>query len=87
MKIRFSPTLDKVMDPIRELDFCHSVSVAEVLRILGEQTPDFAPYAGFSSSDKHPYGLLVWRNGKLLTLNDILAPDDEVEMIAMVAGG
>jgi hypothetical protein len=55
--------------------------------MLREQNPDFEPYAGFGPKDKHAYGLLVWRGRKLLTLDDILAPTDEVEMIVMVAGG
>jgi hypothetical protein len=87
LKIRFLPPLNRILGQVRELDFSHPVSVAHVLRLLREQNPDFAPYAGFGPKDKHAYGLLVWRERKLLTLDDILAPTDEVEMIIMVAGG
>jgi len=66
---------------------CRPVSVAEVLRGLCEQTPALRPFAGFGSGDKQPYGLLVWRNRELLTLDDMLRPEDEVEMIPMVSGG
>jgi hypothetical protein len=87
LKIRFLPPLNRILGPVRELDFSNPVSVAHVLRLLREQNPDFAPYAGFGPKDKHAYGLLVWRGRKLLTLDDILTPTDEVEMIVMVAGG
>ncbi len=87
LKIKFSPPLNRILGPVRELDFSHPVSVAKVLQLLREQTPAFAPYAGFGPKDKQAYGLLVWREGNLLTLDDILAPTDEVEMIVMVAGG
>jgi len=87
MKIRFSPPLDKIMDPTRALDSPRPVRVAHVLRIMAEQTPAFAPYAGFTCGDKHAYGLLVWRDGNLLELEDIVEPNDALEMIAMVAGG
>ncbi len=87
MKITFFPPLDKILDPMRELDIPGPISVAETLQVLWDETPDFTPYAGFSRGDTHPRGLLVWRNRKLLTLDDMLDPDDEVEMIAMVAGG
>ena len=87
MKIKFFAPLNRIFGPIKELDFSHPVSVADVLRLLLEQEPDFALYAGFSSGDKHAWGLLVWRGKNLLTLNDMLTPEDEVEMIVMVAGG
>ena len=87
MKIKFSAPLNRIFGPIKVLDFSHPASVADVLRLLLEQEPDFAPYAGFSSGDKHPWGLLVWREKNLLTLSDMVTPEDEVEMIVMVAGG
>ena len=87
LKIKFFPPLDKIVTPVRELNVPGPISVAEVLQVLREETPDFTPYAGFNRGDTHPRGLLVWRNRKLLTLDDILNPDDEVEMIAMVTGG
>ncbi len=87
MNIRFSPPLDSIMGSMRHLAVTHPVSVAEALRMLQDQTPALRPYAGFGDGDKQPYGLLVWRGRELLDLKDILTPEDELEMIAMVAGG
>ncbi|MCX5908101.1 MAG: hypothetical protein NTY64_13205, partial [Deltaproteobacteria bacterium] len=71
----------------RELAMEHPVSLADLLYSLTEATPDLAPYAGFGPKDVQPYGLLVWRDGKMLTLADILNPTDELEFIVMIAGG
>jgi hypothetical protein len=87
LKIKLFSPLDRILGPMKELHFTDSVSVAEVLRSLIEETPDFAPYAGFGPKDVHPYALLVWRDGKVLKLSDALYPTDEVEMLLMVPGG
>ena len=87
MRIKFFAPLNRIFGPIKELEFPNPVSVAEVLSLLRDQEPDFALYAGHSPADKHAWGLLVWRGKNLLNLNDILSPDDEIEMIIMVAGG
>jgi hypothetical protein len=87
LKIKFYAPLDKIFDPVRELDVAVPVSVGETLRILGDETPGFTPFSGFGPDDTHPHGLLVWRKGELLTLKDLIGPGDEVEMIVMVAGG
>jgi len=75
------------MRPVRKLGASCPISLAEALRMLCDQTPAFKPYAGFDIGDKQPYGLLVWRDKKLLTLEDMLMPEDDLEMIVMVAGG
>ena len=87
MKIQLFPPLDKILTPSKQLDVPGPISVADLLRILQEEAPRFARYGGFGHGDTQPRGLLVWRDRELLTLKDMLAPDDEVEMIAMVAGG
>jgi hypothetical protein len=87
LKVRLYPPLDRMVGPSREMHFDRPVSVAEVLRLLTDEVPDFARYAGFGPGDVQPYGLLVWRNNKVLKLSDALQPNDEVEMRLMVAGG
>jgi hypothetical protein len=87
MKIKLHPPLDQIMGPVRELAMEHPVSLADLLHSLTEATPDLVPYAGFGPKDVQPYGLLVWRDGKILTLADILNPTDELEFIVMIAGG
>jgi hypothetical protein len=87
MKIKLHTPLDQIMGPVRELAMEHPVSLADLLHSLTEATPGLAPYAGFGPTDVQPYGLLVWRDGKMLTLADILNPTDELEFIVMIAGG
>lgn len=87
MKIRTHAPLDKIMGPAKELTFQTPIPLSDLLRFLMEETPELKPYAGFRPKDVQPYGLLVWRGGKLLTLSDVVNPMDELEMIPMVAGG
>ncbi len=87
MKIKTHPPLDQIMGPVKELPVDHPVSLADLLRSLLEETPALAPYAGFGPKDVQPFSLLVWRAGKMLTLADILNPNDELEFIVMIAGG
>ena len=75
------------MGPAREVSIDHPVPLADLLRSLMEETPELAPYGGFGPKDVQPFGLLVWRDGKMLTLADILNPTDELEFIVMIAGG
>lgn len=75
------------MGPLREVFLKDPVSLADLLRFLTAERPGLSPYSGFGPKDVQPYGLLVWRDGKLLTLADILNPADELEMIPMAAGG
>jgi molybdopterin converting factor small subunit len=79
--------LDRILGPFKEVNLSHSSSLGDLLRFLVEETPALKPYAGFGPKDVQPYGLLVWRDGKLLTLLDIVNPTDELEIIPMVAGG
>ena len=87
MKIKMRAPFDRIMGPVKEVSLQHPVSLAELLRALGKESPGFMPYAGFGPKDVQPYGLSVWRDGELLTLKDILDPTDELEMIPMIAGG
>ena len=87
MKIRLHPPLDRIMGPMKEVSIDHPVSLADLLRFLTEEIADLTPYAGFGPKDVQPYGLLVWRDGKMLTLADILNPTDELEFVVMIAGG
>jgi molybdopterin converting factor small subunit len=87
LKIKVRAPLDKIMGPVKEVSLQNHASLADVLRILVKESPELKAYAGFGPSDVQPYGLLVWRSGKLLTLSDIVNPMDELEMIPMVAGG
>ena len=79
--------LDRILGPFKEVSLPHPATLADLLRFLAEESPELMPYAGFGPKDVQPYGLLVWRGGKLLTLSDIVNPIDELEMIPMVAGG
>jgi molybdopterin converting factor small subunit len=79
--------LDRIMGPLKEVSLKHPTSLADLLRILAEESPELKPYAGFGFKDVQPYALLVWRDGELLTLMDSVNPNDEVEMIPMIAGG
>jgi hypothetical protein len=76
-----------MLGPLKEIDLSAPSTLGELLRFLVEETPELKPYAGFGPKDVQPYGLLVWREGKLLTLSDIVTSTDELEMIPMVAGG
>ncbi len=87
MKIKTRIPLDRILGPYREVDLPHPTSLSDLLRLLMEERPELKPYAGFGPKDVQPYGLLVWRDGKVLTLSDIVNPMDELEMIPMVAGG
>jgi hypothetical protein len=87
MKIKLHPPLDRIMGPVKEVAIDRPVPLADLLRSLMEETPDLRPYAGFGPKDVQPFGLLVWRAGKMLTLADILNPTDELEFIVMIAGG
>ncbi len=79
--------LDRILGPFKEVSLSQPSTLGGLLRILVEETPELKPYAGFGPGDVQPYGLLVWRDGKVLTLSDIVNPMDELEMIPMVAGG
>jgi hypothetical protein len=87
LKIKIHPPLDQIVGRVKEISLAHAVSLADLLRSLAEETPALAPYSGFGPKDVQPYGLLTWRDGKLLTLADTLNPTDELEMIPMIAGG
>ncbi len=87
MKIETRAPLDRILGPLKEVDLPHPFTLGDLLRLLSEEAPELKPYAGFGPNDVQPYGLLVWRGGKLLTLADIVNPMDELEMIPMVAGG
>jgi hypothetical protein len=87
MKIKLHPPLDRIVGSAKEVIIDHPVSLADLLRSLMEEKPELAPYAGFGPKDVQPFGLLVWRAGKMLTLADILDPTDELEFIVMIAGG
>ncbi len=79
--------LDQIVGRVKEVPLTHPISLADLLRCLAKETPALAPLVGFGPKDVQPYGLLIWRDGKLLTLVDVLNPTDDLEMIPMVAGG
>ncbi len=87
MKIKMHSPLDQIVGRVKEVQVTHPISLADLLRSLAKETPVLAPYLGFGPKDVQPYGLLIWRDGKLLTLVDVLNPMDDLEMIPMVAGG
>jgi len=87
LKIKARAPLDKIMGSLKEVSLAHPATLADLLRFLMEETPKLKPFAGFRPGDVQPYGLLVWRGAKLLTLTDIVNSMDELEMIPMVAGG
>ncbi len=87
MIIKWFPPLDKLFGRVSELALDGPTELREVLIGLRNEKPEFAPYANFGPEDVQPYGLLVWRGGQVLTLRDVVNPDDEVEMIVMIAGG
>jgi len=87
VKIKWLPPLDRLFGPENTVSLPEGTTVAQLLTDLTGKEPDFAPYGGFGPNDRQPFGLLIWRSGQMLTLADELGPEDEVEMIAMVAGG
>lgn len=87
MKIKMRAPLDRILGPFKEVNLSHPSTLGDLLRSLVEETPELKSYAGFGPKDIQPYGLLVWRGGKVLTLSDIVNPMDDLEMIPMVAGG
>jgi len=87
LKIKTRAPLDKIIGAVKELTLQNPVPLSDLLRMLMEEAPELKPYAGFRPGDVQPYGLLVWRGAKLLTLTDMVHPTDELEMIPMVAGG
>jgi hypothetical protein len=87
LKIKMHPPLDRILGPVKEVFLPGSISLAELLRQLTEEAPGLAPYSKFGPKDVQPLAVLVWRQGKLLTLADTLNPADELEMIPMIAGG
>ena len=87
MKIRFHPPLDRLAGGSREMDFSHPVSVADLLRLLKRKMPFLVPYIGFSPPGKQAHGILIWKGQKLLELDDMLLPNDCIEIIVMAAGG
>ena len=87
MRIKWFPPLDRFFGPESSLDLTGQTSLAELLTRLMDGRPEFEPFAKFGPGDTQPYGLLVWRRGKVLNLQDVLQPEDELEMIVMVSGG
>jgi hypothetical protein len=87
LKIKMYPPLDQIVGRVKEVSLAHPISLADLLRSLTDEMPVLSPYAGFGPKDVQPYGLLIWRDGRLLTLAEILNPTDELEMIPMIAGG
>jgi len=87
LKIKLHAPLDRILGSIKEIPMEHPTSVGDLLRILAEETPELRPYAGFGPEDVQPYALLTWREGRMLTLQDMLNPADELEMMLMIAGG
>ncbi len=87
MRVRFHPPLDRIFGPTKDWPIDRPTAVASFLRSLVAEEPALAPYAGFGPRDVQPYALLIWREGRVLTLQDILDPTDELEMMPMIAGG
>lgn len=87
MLIKWFPPLDRIFGPQTEYEAARPLALRTVLIDLRETEPDFLPYANFGPEDRQPYGLMVWRSGQVLGLDDPVGPDDELEMIIMIAGG
>jgi len=87
LEIVFFPPIDAIMGASMNLDTPEWLTVGEVLQLLEDRVPEFAPYGGFEKGDTQPRGLLVWRDHMLLNLKDLLKADDRIEVIPMVAGG
>ena len=87
LKITWTPPLDKFFSKTTDYPIDGEQTLATVLIDLRESTPAFEPFARFGPNDPHPYGLLIWRNRKLLTLKDLVRSGDELEVVVMVAGG
>lgn len=87
MKITWYPPLDRFFGPMSEMALSGPISLSQLLRRLTEQEAGLSVYARFGSGDSKPQGLLVFRDGKILNLNDSLKPEDELEMLILVTGG
>ena len=87
LKIKMHPPLDRISGPVKEIPLSEPISLAELLRNFTKEAPGLAPYSKFGPKDVQPLAVLVWRQGKLLTLADKINSADELEMIPMIAGG
>lgn len=87
MVIKWFVPLDRLFGPVTRLELPGPIRVADLLARLVAEKPEFRPYGHFDPGDKQPHGLIVWRKGQALSLDETLSPDDELEMIIMVAGG
>ncbi len=87
MQVKWFPPFDKYFGKVSEIHLDRPISLREMLSRLPEEEPAMEPYARFSPEDKQAHGLMVWRKGRVLALDDTLRPEDELEVIIMVAGG
>ena len=87
LKIRWFPPLDRFFGPVSQVELDEPVPLREILIRLTAEQEELAPFTRFSPEDRQPHGLMVWRAGKVLGLDDLLLAGDEVEMMIMVAGG
>ena len=87
MKVEWYPPFDQYFGKKSEIPLTERISLREMLIRIREEESFMEPYARFSDEDRQPHGLMVWRKGEVLALDDMLQPDDELEIIIMVAGG
>ena len=87
MKVKWYPPFDQYFGGVSDILLSKPISLREMLSKLQEEEPAMKPYARFGIEDKQPHGLMAWRKGEVLSLDDMLQPEDEIEIIIMVAGG
>ena len=87
MQVKWFPPFDQYFGKVSEIRLDGPVLLREMLLRLSQDEPAMEPYAKFGDEDRQAHGLMVWRKGQVLALDDTLQPDDELEIIIMVAGG
>jgi hypothetical protein len=87
MRVKWFPPFDRYFGKISEIDLDRPILLREMLLKLRREEPAMGPYAKFQDGDRQAHGLMVWRKGQVLALDDTLHQDDELEVIIMVAGG
>ncbi len=87
MNVKWYPPFDQYFGKKSEVPLDGPVSLKSILIQIREKEEAMEPYVRFSPEDRQPHGLMVWRRGEVLGLDDMVQPEDELEMIIMVAGG
>ncbi len=88
MVIKFSQPFQKMTGvPEYHLDLSESVTVSELLHVLGHKFPALTRFSGFQKDDSLSAHAMFVRSGQILLLSDRLETDDQIEIFLPVTGG